>query len=557
MGNGRLSSLIFWQIAPRPSRGGLLKAFEVTFLPDSENGKVQGDAGEERDPFRPALLEALGIEKSYGGVRALKNVSLTLYESEVHALVGENGAGKSSLIKILTGAVHADAGEIRLRGERLDEITPAKARASGIGVIYQQPALFPDLTVAENIAMASETAKLWHRVDWKRRRTHASELLERVGARIPPDKLAGDLSIAEQQTVEIVKALDANACVLFMDEPTAALGNEDAENLFRIVLQLRAKGTSIVYITHRLEDLFRLADRVTVLRDGNTIATRKMSGVTRQQLIHMMVGREVETLFPKHETKLGTTALEVRAARCRRVGVENVSLSIQHGEILGLAGLIGSGRTQLAEALFGLAGALDGGDIFIDGKRVVIQSPSDAVGLGLAYVPEDRRRHGVILEMPISANITLASLGRISSGGLLRFRAEQDTAQEFKQRLGVKAPSVETPAKDLSGGNQQKVALARWLMTDPKILILDEPTQGVDVGAKAEIHRLIGELAEKSLAILMISSDMPELLAMCDRIAVMARGQTAGLLDRKEATPHAILELALGHTRSGEEGQPT
>jgi rhamnose transport system ATP-binding protein len=273
-------------------------------------------------------------------------------------------------------------------------------------------------------------------------------------------------------------------------------------------------------------------------------------------LIRMMVGREVENLFPKHEIKLGSTALEVRNAKCRRLGVENVSLSIQHGEILGLAGLIGSGRTQFAEALFGLA-TLDSGEILIDGKRVEIASPSDAVDAGLAYVPEDRRRHGVILQMPISANVTLASLERISSSGLLRFRTEQDIAQQFKERLGVKAPSIETPAKELSGGNQQKVALARWLMTDPKILILDEPTQGIDVGAKAEIHRLIGELAEKGLAILMISSEMPELLAMCDRIAVMAKGETVGLLDRKEATPHAILELALGHNRRGEGDQLT
>jgi rhamnose transport system ATP-binding protein len=528
----------------------------VTLLSDGEYKNAQPNAEEEKDHLRPALLEALGIEKSYGGVRALKNVSLTLYESEVHALVGENGAGKSSLIKVLSGAVQADAGEIRLRGERLHGITPAKARALGISVIYQQPALFPDLSVTENIALAAETAKPWHRVDWKKRRAHAAELLERIGARIRPEKLAGDLSIAEQQIVEIVKALDANACVLIMDEPTAALGNEDSENLFRIVFQLRAKGTSIVYITHRFEELFRLADRVTVLRDGNSIGTREMRGVTNQELIRMMVGREVENLFPKHEPKLGSTALEVRNVKCKRLGVENVSLSIQHGEILGLAGLIGSGRTQLAEALFGLA-TLDSGQILIDGKRVEIQSPSDAVDVGLAYVPEDRRRHGVILEMPISANVTLASLGRISSSGLLRFRTEEDIAQQFKERLGVKAPSIETPAKELSGGNQQKVALARWLMTDPKILILDEPTQGIDVGAKAEIHRLIGELAEKGLAILMISSEMPELLAMCDRIAVMAKGKTVGLLDRKEATPDAILELALGHNRTGEGDQLT
>jgi rhamnose transport system ATP-binding protein len=507
----------------------------------------------EGNPLRPVLLEAIGIEKSYGGVRALKNVSLTLREAEVHALIGENGAGKSSLIKVLTGAVRADAGEIWVQGERLHDITPAKARALGIGVIYQQPALFPDLSVAENIALATETATLWHKVDWKGRRARAAELLARIGSRIRPEKLAGDLTIAEQQIVEIVKALDANARILIMDEPTSALGNEDSENLFRILLELRAKGVSIVYITHRFEELFRLADRVTVLRDGNSIATREMAGVTNKELIHMMVGREVETLFPKHEIKLGATALEVRSARCRQLGFENVSLSIRRGEILGLGGLIGSGRTQLAEALFGLV-RLDSGEILIDGQRVEIRSPSDAVKFGLAYVPEDRRRHGVILEMPISANTTLASLEKISINGLLRFRTEQDVAKRLKERLGVKAPSIETPAKELSGGNQQKVALARWLMTTPKILILDEPTQGIDVGAKAEIHRLIGELAEGGLAILMISSEMPELLAMCDRIAVMAKGKIAGFLDRNEATPQAVLELALGHGRSGDGG---
>jgi rhamnose transport system ATP-binding protein len=495
-----------------------------------------------------ALLEARGIQKSYGGVRALKGVSLELHAGEVHALVGENGAGKSTLIKILTGAVQPDAGEVRLRGEPIVDNHPAKSRALGISVIYQQPALFPDLSVAENIALARDSTHLWRKVDWKSRRTRAAELLERVGARIQPDALAGMLSMPEQQLVEIAKALDANASVVIMDEPTASLGDHDAENLFRIVTDLRASGTAVVYISHRFEELFRLADRVTVLRDGNSIATRDMQGITAGELIRMMVGRELDTVFPKHDVALGETALEVRNLSCGSLGVKRVSLSVRAGEILGLAGLVGSGRTQFAEALFGLA-PIDGGEIFVNDSPVRIESPADAVRLGLAYVPEDRRRHGVILELPIALNTTLASLDRVSANGLLRFRAERTVAEEFKERLGVKAPSAQTLTKNLSGGNQQKVALARWLMTEPKILILDEPTQGIDVGAKAEIYRLIGDLARRGLAILMISSEMPEILGMSDRVAVMVKGEIAAILDRKDANAHTVLELALGHSQ--------
>jgi rhamnose transport system ATP-binding protein len=492
------------------------------------------------------LLEAKGIQKSYGGVRALKGVSLELRAGEVHALVGENGAGKSTLIKILTGAVEADAGEVRLRGELIVENSPAKSRALGISVIYQQPALFPDLSVAENIALARDSAHLWRKVDWKSRRARAAELLERAGARIDPDAPAGTLSMPKQQLVEIAKALDANARVVIMDEPTASLGDRDAENLFRIVADLRAQGTAVLYISHRFEELFRLADRVTVLRDGNSIATREMQSVTTAELIRMMVGRELDTVFPKHDVVLGETALEVRNLSCRQLGVKRVSLSVRKGEILGLAGLVGSGRTQFAEALFGLA-PMDSGEVIVNGVPVRIDSPADAVRLGMAYVPEDRRRHGVILEMPIALNTTLASLDKVSTNGLLRMRAERSVAEEFKERLGIKAPSAQTLARNLSGGNQQKVALARWLMTEPKILILDEPTQGIDVGAKSEIYRLIGDLAKGGLAILMISSEMPEILGMSDRVAVMVKGEIAAILDRKDATADAVLELALGH----------
>jgi rhamnose transport system ATP-binding protein len=496
------------------------------------------------------LLEAIGIQKSFGGVRALKGVSLNLSAGEVHALVGENGAGKSTLIKILTGSVQADAGEIRLRGERLEHNSPAKARALGIGVVYQQPALFPDLTVAENIALAADSARLWRKVDWKARRNHAAQLLERTGARIRPDAVAGSLSMPEQQLVEIAKALDANASVLIMDEPTASLGDRDTENLFRIVRECQANGVAILYISHRFEELLQLADRVTILRDGNSIETRPMANTTNQDLIRLMVGREWKEEFPpKNIDKGGTnrdTILEVKNITCKQFGVRNISLSIRRGEILGMAGLVGSGRTQFAEALFGLA-PLDSGEIYVNGQRAVIHSPVDALRAGLAYLPEDRRRHGVILEMPVAMNITLASLNKISNNGFLNAQSEQSISEEFTRNLRVKAPSTETLTKNLSGGNQQKVALARCLMTSPKILILDEPTQGIDVGAKFEIYELLGKLTQSGLAILMISSDTPELLGMCDRIAVMAKGQIAGVLDREDATPYAVLNLALGH----------
>jgi rhamnose transport system ATP-binding protein len=474
-----------------------------------------------------------------------------LAAGEVHALVGENGAGKSTLIKVFTGAVAPDAGEVRLRGELLEHNSPAKARSLGIAAIYQQPALFPDLTVAENIALSKESGSLWSKVDWRARRTHASELLERIGANIRPTALAGELSMPQQQLVEIAKALDANASALILDEPTASLGDRDAENLFRIILELRAKGVAIVYISHRFEELVRVADRVTVLRDGQSVATCAMAGTTKQDLIRLMVGRELDTVFPPSEirpseSEPGHVAVEVRELSCRALGVQSVSLSIRRGEIVGLAGLVGSGRTQFAEALFGLA-PMDAGEVLLDGEKVHIRSAADAVGLGIAYVPEDRRRHGVILGMPVAANTTLASLGSVSKRGFLRFGEEQKAALSFISRLGVKTPSPETLAGNLSGGNQQKVALARWLMTNPKILILDEPTQGIDVGAKSEIYRLIRQLAASGLAILMISSETEEILGMSDRVAVMAKGRIAGVLNGASATPYNILELALGH----------
>ena len=492
------------------------------------------------------ILEAVDIRKSFGGVRALKGVSLDARPGEVHALVGENGAGKSTLIKILAGAITPDDGTIRLDGEVVQDLTPAKSRGLGISVIYQQPALFPDLTVAENIALAKESGSLWHRIRWDERNAHAAELLSRVGCSIKPQTAVSKLSMPEQQLVEIAKALDADARVVIMDEPTASLGEQDTQNLYRLVNELRSSGCAVIYISHRFEELFALADRVTVLRDGESLGTFPMSEMTGESLIRLMVGRDLETVFPKRNHTFGECILDVRHVSCKARGVHDVSLTLCRGEVLGMAGLVGSGRTQFAETLFGLSPA-DGGTVSLRGQQVHITSPSHAVELGMAYVPEDRRRHGVVMDFPIALNTTLASLGKVSNGGFLEFNEERRLAGEYFERFRVKAPSVDTPVRNLSGGNQQKVSLARWLMTEPQILILDEPTQGIDVGAKSEIYALISELAERGLAILLISSELPEILGLSDRIAVMHKGCVAGVLNHSEADAHRVMELALGH----------
>jgi rhamnose transport system ATP-binding protein len=486
------------------------------------------------------LLTAANVTKSYAGIVALRHASFELRAGEVHALVGENGAGKSTLIKIFTGAVQADRGEIHLNGELVEHNTPHKARSLGIVAIYQQPALFPDLTVSENLAMANEPGGLWRVLDWKAREKRARAVLAEIGGRIDPGAPVSSLSMAEQQIVEIARALGGNAKVLVLDEPTASLTEEEAQRLFGIVRDLRKRGVGLIYISHRLEELFEIADRVTVLRDGQVIGTRDMTDVDRAAMIQMMVGRELSTVFPKREVSLGEVILETRNLRSLAAGIRDVSIALRQGEILGLSGMVGAGRTQFAETLFGLTPA-DAGEILIAGRAVKIDSPSRAIELGIAYVPEDRRRHGVIMEMPIPANISMASLG----SGFLNGKRERRLAREYRKRLQIKAGSMSAPVRNLSGGNQQKVALGRWLATDPKILILDEPTQGIDVGAKAEIHQLMGELAAQGMAIVMISSELPEILGMSDRIAVMHGGAISGVLTRAEATQEKVLALAL------------
>ena len=493
-----------------------------------------------------ALLSAVNISKSYAGVHALRSATLELNSGEVHALVGENGAGKSTLIKIFTGAVLQDGGEISISGEPVTENSPALSKSRGIAAIYQQPALFPELTVAENIALGQERAGTLGVVDWKERRRIARELLDRVGARIDTETAAAELSMPQQQLVEIARALGSNAKILIFDEPTASLSEEDTQNLFRVIRELRGQGVGMVYISHRLEELPAIADRVTVLRDGLTIETREMADVTSEQLIRLMVGRDLSAVFPKREVELGDAIFELRNFGSRSAGIKNINFSVRAGEILGVAGLIGAGRTELAKTIFGLE-APDEGEILLRGKSIKIGHPCEAIEYGIAYLPEDRRKHGVVLDFPISANITLASLKKLSGFVGMNFGREKEIAAEYTRRLGVKTPAIFNAVSTLSGGNQQKVALSRWLMTQPSVLILDEPTQGIDVGAKAEIHELMVELAGQGVAILMISSELPEIIGMSDRIAVMHGGTIAKIFDRADATQDAILAVALGH----------
>jgi rhamnose transport system ATP-binding protein len=490
------------------------------------------------------LLALRQIAKSFAGVRALRGVDFDLQAGEVHALLGENGAGKSTLIKVVTGAHQPDRGAMEINGQRVEQLSPALAHGLGIACIYQQPALFPDLTVAENIGLRLEPARALRRVDWKGRRTRAAELLKRIGANLSPDSEVRSLSMPEQQLVEIACALGAGARIVIMDEPTASLTQKEQHLLFAVVRELRQSGVGVIYISHRLEEIFELADRVTVLRDGESVGTNKVDDINETQLIRMMVGREMSSIYPPSESAPGAVVLELKNAGSAVAGVRGVNLQVRAGEVVGLAGLVGAGRTELGRMLFGLTPA-DTGEIWLNGKKVTITSPADAVAQGIAYVPEDRRRHGVILEMPIAQNMTMAIHPRIFPGTWLRLGAERQLALDYIRDLAVKAYGPEAPGGSLSGGNQQKVSLARWLATKPKLLILDEPTQGVDVGAKSEIHKIIRRLAKAGLAVIMISSDLPEVLGMSDRIGVMRGGALVSILPG-QSDAHTVMAAALG-----------
>jgi len=495
------------------------------------------------------LVAASGLRKAFAGAQALGGLSFELRTGEVHALVGENGAGKSTFIRILTGAETADGGELAIDGHVVASLTPATARALGIAAIHQHAALFGHLTVAENIGLALEGGSPLSRVDWGTRAARARALLEQIGAAIDPFRLVESLSLPEQQLVEIAKAVGAEARILLMDEPTASLTAREVDTLFGVVARLRERGVGMIYISHRLEEIRRVADRVTVIRDGVTVASSLPPDVEHGELVKLMVGRSVaQSDVPVPSGALSSVPiLELRHVSSRAARVRDVSFTVHRGEIVGVAGLVGSGRTELAEALFGLR-PIDEGELRWDGRPVRFETPSQAVTAGLAYVPEDRRRHGVLADMSVAANTSLASLTKLARHGLIDRGAEAALAGRFVERFSIKTSSLAAPVGTLSGGNQQKVALARWLATDPSLIILDEPTQGVDVGAKADIHALVRELARDGLAVLLISSELPEVMALSTRIVVMKRGRVTGVLDRAKATEEAVADLAITHT---------
>jgi ABC-type sugar transport system ATPase subunit len=486
-----------------------------------------------------SIVELREVTKSFGGVPALKGVSFDVRPGEVHALLGENGAGKSTLIRISSGALAPDSGEVFVAGERVKLASPRGARRHGIATVYQELSLFPELSVAENIFLGNAPRGRFGTLDWSAMRARARALLDSLESReLDVDARLGDLSVANRQRVEIAKALSQDPRVLIMDEPTASLAEGDVERLMAVVRQLRARGVGIVYVSHRLSEIFALADRVTVLRDGARIGTVPVSEVDEPRLISMMVGRAIEQLFPKSEAERGAAALEVRGLSYRQT-VRDVSLTVHRGEILGIAGLVGSGRTELALTLFGITPAT-AGEIRVDGKPVTIDGPRRARDLGIAYIPEDRGLMGLIRTQTIRENVTLAILDKISRRWLVDLKEELRRAREAISRFAIRARGPEQRVRELSGGNQQKVVLAKWLGAEPRILIMDEPTRGIDVGAKAEVHALMSRLAGEGLAIVMISSELPEVLGMSDRVLVMSRGRIVASFDRAEATPDAV-----------------
>jgi ribose transport system ATP-binding protein len=486
-------------------------------------------------------MSVRGVSKEFPGVQALMGIDLDLRGGEVHAIVGENGAGKSTLMKILAGIYQPDAGSLLVDGRTVHISSPRHAMALGIGMIHQELNLAPNLSVAENIFLGRAPMR-FGLVDWRRLDLQTRSLLDRLAIDLDGRAAVEDLSVARQQMVEIAKALSLNARVIIMDEPTSALTERETATLFRIIGRLKAEGVAVAYISHRLEEIFRVADRVTVLRDGRLVSSSRVADTTPAQLISLMVGRELTALFPKESVEVGAPVLEVR--RLSRAGVlHDVSFVLHQREILGLAGLVGAGRTELVRAIFGVD-PIDGGEVLIDGKVVKIHGPREAIQLGLGFVTEDRKLHGLVLGMTVRENATLASLANVGRFGFIDFARERAMAADYVRQLDIRTPTVEQEVNNLSGGNQQKVVVAKWLATRPRILILDEPTRGIDVGAKAEVHALMSRLAVAGVSILMISSELPEILGMSDRILVVRQGRISAEFSRQEASQEKIMAAA-------------
>ncbi|HEY7691945.1 MAG TPA: sugar ABC transporter ATP-binding protein [Gaiellaceae bacterium] len=491
-----------------------------------------------------ALVELVGITKGYGGVQALDDVSFAIEAGAVHALVGENGAGKSTLVKILTGVVHPDDGRLLVDGEPQRIGSAHDAHRLGIVAMYQEPTVFPDLTVAENIFAGRHPRGRLRSVDWQAMRSAVAQLLDDLGVEFGPATPMRGLGVADRQLTEIAKALSSNARLLIMDEPTAALSPHEVDNLFGTVRRLRERGVAVVFISHRLEEVAALADTVTVLRDGRHVTTRPAETLPQQEIVRLMVGRSLDALFPKETVEIGEPVLRAEGLGSRGV-FSDVSFELRRGEIVGLAGFVGSGRSEIARAIFGID-RLDSGELWIDGRRFRPSSPRAALRRGLAYLPEDRLNQGLVQPMSVAVNTSMAVLPELTPAGFLRPRRERALARRFMEQLRIKATSPAQIVRSLSGGNQQKVVLSKWLAAEPRILILDEPTHGVDVGTKADVHRTISRLAAEGLTILLISSELLEIIAMSDRVLVMHEGRLAAELSRAEATEERIIEAAAG-----------
>ncbi|TFC18391.1 sugar ABC transporter ATP-binding protein [Cryobacterium glucosi] len=496
----------------------------------------------------PPALELRGVAKAFGSVVALTSADLTVHMNSIHALVGENGAGKSTLVKIVAGLYQRDAGDFLLRGESVDFRSTAEAKAAGIAVIYQEPTLFPDLSVTENIFMGRQPTQRFGRIDRKAMRAEAEELFTRLAVRIDPDRPAEGLSIADQQIIEIAKAISVDARVLIMDEPTAALSGVEVDRLFAVARSLRDEGRALVFISHRFDEVFALCDTITVMRDGQYISTDAIQSTSVDEIVRRMVGREVTDLFPKEVAPVGDVLLEVEGLTSAGV-FHDVSFTVRSGEIVGLSGLVGAGRSEIVRAVFGVD-RYDSGAVRMHGKSVPKLNPTAAMAAGMALVPEDRRKQGLVLESSVARNLTLSTRTRLSRFGFIDSSLENRAAKDWAGRLEVKTNALDTEVGTLSGGNQQKVVLGKWLSTNPEVLIIDEPTRGIDVGTKAEVHRLLSQLAGEGLGIVMISSELPEILGTADRVLVVREGRITAEISRADATAESIMFAATHSTES-------
>jgi rhamnose transport system ATP-binding protein len=507
----------------------------------ADEGQPQGpDGGGEGVP----LLSLQHAAKAFGAVQAIADGSIDLYAGEVHGLVGENGAGKSTLVKILAGVYQPDSGELLVNGAATVLHGPAAAQEAGIAVIYQEPTLFPDLTAAENIFMGRQPLRRGRRIDARQMRAQAQALFERLGVRLDPGRICRGLSIADQQIIEIAKALSLDAQVIVMDEPTAALSATEVTRLFDVAATLRASGSAVLFISHRLEEVFEICQRVTVMRDGRQVLSRKLAGLTADDLVRAMVGRELADRVDGEPTVPGEQVLRVERLT-REAVFTDISFDVRAGEIVAFAGLVGSGRSEVARAVFGID-RYDAGSVTVRGRRLRGSSPTGAMAAGVGFVPEDRRQQGLVMDMSVQQNMALASLRRLRHAGLISSKSERNFAADWALRLRIKFGRLTDPVSQLSGGNQQKVVLAKWLGREPALLIVDEPTRGIDIATKAEVHRLLMQLARNGVAILMISSELPEVLRVSDRILVMREGRLAAEYSRSDASEEKIMSAATG-----------